>query len=154
MDIPVEVLLLGGLVIVTVFVLLLSLAGRSRRIGRASSGKADSTPTAVSSSAQAAAPRRTGGVRTTPSRERKREHLAAAFAEQIEDLLRAKLMSDPLLVARNVDLGTAADGSLEIIVDGKSYGDVSQVPDKSVREALFGAVGEWNAGKSQEGGES
>ena len=76
-----------------------------------------------------------------------REHLAAAFAEQIEDVLRAFLLTDPLLAERDVDLGTAADGSLEIIVDGETYGDVEEVPDKGIREALTRAVADWKAGK-------
>ena len=154
LDIPIEVKLLGGTAIVVVFALLLALAGRSRRLGQGSSADAAAKPAPPPSPADDSTTQHIDAARTTPSSERKREHLAAAFAEQIEDLWRARLMTHPALVGLDVDLGTAADGSLEVFVDGQSYTDISQVPDKDLREALLAAVSDWRAARQGEEGES
>jgi hypothetical protein len=71
------------------------------------------------------------------------EQLAAPFAEQIEDILRAELVKDPELAALKVDLGTAEDGSLEIWVDGESYTDFETLPNKHLRDAIRRASQKW-----------
>lgn len=71
------------------------------------------------------------------------EHVAAPFAEQIEDILRAHLSADPALAAMDVDLGTAPDGGLEIWVDGERYTDVNLLPDERLRQAIRQAVERW-----------
>jgi hypothetical protein len=74
------------------------------------------------------------------------EKLAAPFAEQIEDILRAKLESDPFNKF-NIDLGTAKDGSLDIWVNGKKYASVDELPDEGLKRAFQDAVAKWNNSK-------
>jgi len=73
------------------------------------------------------------------------ERVAAPFAEQIEDIIRARLSADPAMAAMDVDLGTAPDGGLEIWVDGVRYTDVNLLPDERLRQVFGQAVEEWNA---------
>lgn len=74
------------------------------------------------------------------------EKLATPFAEQIEDILRAKLDSDPFNKF-DIDLGTAKDGSLDIWVNGKKYSSVDELPDENLKNAFQEAVKKWNQGK-------
>ncbi|MBI5933652.1 MAG: hypothetical protein HY867_08080 [Chloroflexi bacterium] len=73
------------------------------------------------------------------------EILAAPFAEQIEDILRAKIKADPALQKYEIDLGTGANQTLEIWVDGKPYSSVDDLPDERLKEAFRAAVEKWNA---------
>jgi hypothetical protein len=166
MDLPTEALLLGSLAIVAVVVILIAFATRARPIDHGPSPQDEvcrpepdrPVEGAVAPAASATAEESTQRADSTPaarreatpipeSRTHQRECLASAFAEQIEDVLRTFLLSDPLLARRNVDLGTAEDGSLEIIVDGETYSDVSLIPDEGIRKALEKAVANWQAGK-------
>jgi hypothetical protein len=72
------------------------------------------------------------------------ERLAAPFAEQIEDILRAKLEKDPYLQQFDVDLGTSQDGGLEIWVNGQLYHDVDALPDERLKQAFRQAVSQWD----------
>jgi hypothetical protein len=74
------------------------------------------------------------------------ERLAAPFAEQIEDILRAKLDSDPFNKFE-IDFGTGKDGSLEIWVNGKMYASVDEIPDAGLKQAFHEAVEKWEKGK-------
>ena len=74
------------------------------------------------------------------------ERLAAPFAEQIEDILRAKLDSDPFNKFE-IDFGTGADGSLEIWVNGKMYASVDEIPDAGLKQAFHESVAKWEKGK-------
>jgi len=74
------------------------------------------------------------------------ERLAAPFAEQIEDILRAKLDSGPFNQFK-IDLGTGKDGSLEIWVNGKMYASVDELPDEGLKKAFREAVEKWERGK-------
>ena len=75
------------------------------------------------------------------------EKVAAPFAEQIEDILRAKAKSDPYLQSLDIDFGTAADGGLEIWVNGTKYDGVASLPDEKLKETLLQAVKDWNSRK-------
>lgn len=75
------------------------------------------------------------------------EHLAAPFAEQIEDVLRAKLNSDPALKKFEIDFGTGKDGVLEIWVNGDKYESLDVLPDEGLISAFRTAVKEWNSRK-------
>ena len=75
------------------------------------------------------------------------EKVAAPFAEQIEDILRAKAKSDPYLKSLDIDFGTAADGGLEIWVNGTKYDGVASLPDEKLKETLLQAVKDWNSRK-------
>jgi hypothetical protein len=72
------------------------------------------------------------------------EKLAAPFAEQIEDILRAKLKADPELSKYEIDFGTSEDNTLEIWVNGKKYMSISELPDERLKEAFRIAVKQWN----------
>jgi hypothetical protein len=74
------------------------------------------------------------------------ERLASPFAEQIEDILRAKLDSDPFNKFE-IDLGTGKDGSLEIWVNGKMYASVDEIPDEGLKKAFREAVEKWEKSK-------
>ena len=67
------------------------------------------------------------------------ERIASPFAEQIEDILRAKLDSDPFNKFE-IDFGSAKDGSLEIWVNGKMYASVDEIPDEGLKKAFREAV--------------
>jgi hypothetical protein len=71
------------------------------------------------------------------------ERVAAPFAEQIEDILRAELAKDPHLQALHVDLGTAPDGSLEIWLGKEKFTDIQSLPDARLRAAFAEAVRRW-----------
>ena len=73
------------------------------------------------------------------------EKLAAPFAEQIEDVLRAKVESDPYLKSFNIDFGTAPDGGLEIWVNGEKYEGVATLPDEQLKKTFLQVVKEWNS---------
>ncbi len=68
------------------------------------------------------------------------EQVAAPFAEQIEDIVRSLLKADPSLASVELDFGTAADGGLEIWVDGNCYSAIDQISDERIRQALRTAV--------------
>jgi len=74
------------------------------------------------------------------------ERLASPFAEQIEDILRAKLDSDPFNKFE-IDFGSAKDGSLEIWVNGKMYAGVDELPDEGLKQAFREAVQKWERKK-------
>lgn len=74
------------------------------------------------------------------------ERLAAPFAEQIEDILRAKLDSDPFNKFE-IDFGSARDGSLEIWVNGTKYASVDEIPDEGLKKAFHEAVEKWESEK-------
>ena len=75
------------------------------------------------------------------------ERLAAPFAEQIEDILRAKIKADPALQQYEIDFGTGANQSLEIWVNGKMYPSVNELPDERLKEAFRSSVKKWDTGK-------
>lgn len=75
------------------------------------------------------------------------EKVASPFAEQIEDILRAKVENDPYLKSFKIDFGTADDGGLEIWVDGTKYDGVASLPDEKLKETLLQAVKDWNSRK-------
>ena len=75
------------------------------------------------------------------------EKLAAPFAEQIEDILRAKAESDPYLKSFDIDFGTSSDGGLAIWVDGTKYDGVASLPDENWKKTLLQVVKDWNSRK-------
>jgi len=75
------------------------------------------------------------------------EGIAAAFVEQIEDIVHARLGEDPALAGIDVDFKTAPGGALEICVDGESYADVGDIPDERLRELVRRAIERWEQGR-------
>jgi len=74
------------------------------------------------------------------------ERIAAPFAEQIEDILRAKLDSDPFNKFE-IDFGTGKDGLLEIWVNGQMYANVDEIPNEGLKNAFREAVEKWEKSK-------
>lgn len=72
------------------------------------------------------------------------ERLAAPFAEQIEDIARSMIDSDPELSGVHVDFGTAPDGCLEIWIGDKRYMDIGQLPNEKLRVIIRQAVEKYN----------
>ncbi len=74
------------------------------------------------------------------------EAIASPFAEQIEDILQAKLAADPELQKYKVDLGTGPDGGLQIWINGQKYDQIDAIPDARLKALFEEAVAAW--GKS------
>ena len=72
------------------------------------------------------------------------EKLAAPFAEQIEDILRAKLQADPELKKFEIDFGTSDDNALEIWINGEKYMNVNDLPDERLKQAVRESVKKLN----------
>ena len=72
------------------------------------------------------------------------EHLAAPFAEQIEDLVRSRLATDPELSAVKIDFGTGPDGGLEISVDGQHYAGLEFIPNPRLKALIQDAIATYN----------
>jgi hypothetical protein len=68
------------------------------------------------------------------------ERLAAPFAEQIEDIVRAKLQASPELQEYKIDFGTDKDHTLEIWVNEKKYKSISELPDERLKQAMREAI--------------
>jgi hypothetical protein len=75
------------------------------------------------------------------------EQLASAFAEQIEDILRAKLENTPALKDYKVDLGTSETGDLEFWVNEKKYVSINELPNEDLKKAVHEAVKSWESRK-------
>ena len=75
------------------------------------------------------------------------EKVAAPFAEQIEDVLRARVENDPYMKSFDIDFGTAPDGGLEIWMNGEKYNGVASLPDEKMKQVLLQAVKDWNSRK-------
>lgn len=71
------------------------------------------------------------------------EKLAAPFAEQIEDIVQARLAKHPQLSKYKVDFGSAPDGSLEIHVNGQAFTEIDALPDESLKRLIREAVETW-----------
>lgn len=145
MDIPVSVWIAGGIVVLIVAAVVVGFVVLGRRVTLTRSGAPDQKPE---------------WMRTTPPPETIAatqadgegvalydydlgERVAAPFAEQIEDVLRARLQSDPALATLDVDLGTAPDGGLEIWVNGERYTDINLLPDERLRRVFQEVIRSW-----------
>lgn len=72
------------------------------------------------------------------------EQAAALVSEQIEEMVRQKLAGYGDLAQVKLDFATAADGSLEIWVDGERFADASHIPDQRIRDAITESVATFN----------
>lgn len=141
------ILVLGGLMVVIAIVLLAMVFMKSNQVNL--TGKTDDKPEWM----HAMPPKETVDATTADGEgitlfdHDEGEELAAPFAEQIEDVLRAKAAADPYLKKFEIDFGTAPDGGLEIWVNGKKYDGVANLPDEKLKQALLEAVKDWNSRK-------
>ena len=72
------------------------------------------------------------------------ERAAAIISEQIEQMVRLKLASDPDLAKVSIDFATSQDGSLEVWVNGIRYTEIEQIPDARIRQSVQEAVETFN----------
>lgn len=75
------------------------------------------------------------------------EKVASPFAEQIEDMLRAKLESHPTLKDFKVDIGTGADYGFEFTVNDKKYTSVDELPNEELKALFRETVKDWGSRK-------
>jgi len=75
------------------------------------------------------------------------EKIASPFAEQIEDMLRAKLESHPTLKDLKVDIGTGADYGFEFTVNDKKYASVDELPSEELKVLFRETVKDWESRK-------
>jgi hypothetical protein len=66
-----------------------------------------------------------------------------SIADQIEDLLQARLADMPSFSGREVHVRPSLSGGVQIEVDGQVYDGVGDVDDDEVRDLLAGVVREW-----------
>jgi hypothetical protein len=138
-------LIFGGIAVAVGLVLFLAVLLRSRRVNLTDSGEDQpewmrETPPPET----IAATKRDNKQGVSTFDRDSGEHLAAPFAEQIEDILRANLEKDPHLKQFEFDLGTSPDGGLEIWVNGQVYNEIEALPDKRLKQAFRKAVEKWN----------
>jgi hypothetical protein len=135
-----------GVIIVVMVLLLVPVFMKSRKVNL--TGKTDEKPEWMRSTPPAETMKATlaenEGV--TLYNQDADENIAAPFAEQIEDILRAKLDSDPFNKFK-IDLGTSEDGSLAIWVNETKYLSVNDLPDEELKQAFLEAVKKWEEGK-------
>jgi len=145
MAIPTGVWVLGGIAILILVVIFELLVRRSRRVSFTDSESPDQRPDWIETTppAQTVAATQADGESIQLYDQDPGEQVAAPFAEQIEDILQARLSSDPGLATTHVDLGTAPGGDLEIWVDGERYTDVGQIPNERLRQAFREAIEQW-----------
>jgi hypothetical protein len=66
-----------------------------------------------------------------------------SIADQIEDLLQARIAETPSFSGREIHVRPSLAGGVRIEVDGKFYDGVGDVDDGDVRDLLAGVVREW-----------
>ncbi len=75
------------------------------------------------------------------------EKIASPFAEQIEDILRAKLKAHPVLKDFKVDIGTGKDYGFEFWVNDKKYASVDDLPSEELKTLFRETVQDWESRK-------
>jgi len=137
--------LAGGAVIVTTAVVMIRLFARMRDVDLTSPPPPGEKPpwTATTPPQETLDAIRADGEEGTLWDHDPGERVAAAFAEQIEDIVQARIAADPELADIRFDLGTAPDRSLEFWVNGEPYGSVEALPDERLRQIVREAVAEW-----------
>ncbi len=147
MDVPGTVWMAACGFLVLIAAVFILLAGRGRKSDSAQPVQAHKPDWMKSAPARGTAPSAPSGGEANPLYDyQKGEKLAAPFAEQVEDIIRARLRAIPALASIQVDLGTFPDGSLEICVDGKSFSNIDQLPDEQLRQVIRGAIQSWDQG--------
>lgn len=73
------------------------------------------------------------------------EKVGSAFAEQIEDILLAKLEAHPNLKQFKIDIGTDEDLGLEYWVNGEKYTSVDSLPNEELKQVFLETVKDWES---------
>jgi hypothetical protein len=82
----------------------------------------------------------------TPGVPGRAPHTFVDVVNQIVQRRLAKLPPDDPLQHRSVYLRSHPNGSLEILIDGEKYRQMSDLPDAAIRDLIQAAVEEWQAG--------
>lgn len=147
MQVPGYILILGALSLVILLVVIIVFYMRSRKVNLTTPNDPDTKPDWIINTPpeETMAATLADGEGITVYDYDEGEHVAAPFAEQIEDILQAKLKADPQLAALNVDLGTnEATGEMEVWVDGTRYEQIGDIPNPQLQTAIQEAVAKWN----------
>lgn len=72
------------------------------------------------------------------------ERIASPVSEVIEDMVRARMASDPDLKGITLDFGTSDDGGLEIWLGDECYQGVDALPNSRLKGHIAAAVAEYN----------
>jgi hypothetical protein len=145
MDIPQEVWVAGGVAVLLIIVICVLFILQRRRVDLTHLKSPDQKPEWLRTSPpeETVAATQADGEGITLYDYDEGERVASPFAEQIEDVLRARLQGDALLATMDVDFGTAPDGRLEIWVDGERYVDIDLIPNTHLREVIRQAIASW-----------
>ncbi len=140
-EVPAIVGVAGALAGIVIVILVVALFIRRQRINLTDTGSPDEKPAwmATTPPAESLAATEGAGVYGQEAGEK----VAAPFVEQIEDIVRARLRADATLADVQVDLGSAADGSLEIWVEGKRYTAIDELPDSRLQAIFKEAIEHW-----------
>ena len=148
-QIPLPVWIAGGATILVVAVIYVIFVFQRRRVDLTHAKSPDQKPEWIKTTPPpetVAATRAAGGGVGLYGHDAG-EGLAAAFVEQIEDIVHARLAEDPALAGIDVDFKTAPSGELEVWVNDKSYTDVKDIPDERLREVVRQAIASWEQGR-------
>ena len=145
MDTPIVVWVLGGVALAVVVAAIIVFFWRARRLNLTRTKSPDEKPEWMRTTppAESVAASQADGEGIALYDFDLGEKVAAPFAEQIEDVLRALMAADPSLAAVDVDLGTSSDGGLEIWVEGQRYTNIDLVPNERLRQAIHQAIEQW-----------
>ncbi len=147
MQIPGYIIILGVISLAILLVIVVLLVMRARKVNLTTPDTPDTKPDWIINTPpeETMAATLADGEGITVYDYDEGEHVAAPFAEQIEDILHAKLKEDPQLAALDVDLGTnEATGELEVWVDGARYEQIEDIPNPQLQTAIKQAVDKWN----------
>lgn len=138
--------IVGAIVVLVVIALLIPVFRKARNVNltETKDGKPEWMRTTLPAESQAAT--ESDGQGTALYGHDAGEKLASPFAEQIEDILQAKIKGDAHLSQFEIDLGSDQKGSLEIWVDGNMYSDIDSLPDERLKQAFKEAIEIWEKG--------
>jgi hypothetical protein len=140
-----SILVVGGLAVLVVIGVALWLIGQGRKF-KLTETSADQKPDWMRSSPppETREALKAAGAKMAVFAHEEGERLAAPFAEQIEDLVRARLANDPELAAVKIDFGTGPEGGLEISVDGQPYAGLEAIPNPRLKALLQDVIAAYN----------
>jgi len=146
MNIPQDVLIIGGIAVLAVVVVYVIISVFYRKARFLDSEPTGQKPvwmeTDPPDESQAATQAHGQGIALY--HHQAGEKLAAPFAEQIEDIVHARLNEYPDLAAMQIDFGAAPDGGLEIWVDGTCYTSIEALPHPELRQVIQKAIEQWD----------
>ncbi|MBL8088694.1 MAG: hypothetical protein JNJ43_00085 [Anaerolineales bacterium] len=139
------IFVIAGIVVVVSVVLLALMFMRANQINL--TGKTDEKPEWMKSDPphETIAATKAEGEGVTLFNYDEGEQVGSAFAEQIEDILRAKLEAHPNLKEYKIDIGTSDDLDLEYWVNGEKYASVESLPNEELKQVFLEAIKDWES---------